>query len=352
MRLCDDVNETLAGAGTVSFLDCDAYDVEGTSLRILGCTLWSDVSDEARDNVGSSLNDYVSISVARGSGAKSKATVDDTNSWHQLELAWLQNEMQRAEGDGKRVIVLTHHAPTFHCTSAPGHRSEPPNFINYAFATRLEYMLKAPVLTWLFGHSHWSSWQQFCVADQTWNHMSGTAEGGQAYAAELERCPCFLGDHVLVASNQLCYTHILEHKSGRCHPFMALHCDTNGSKACLRCDGPASLPAAPNGLPADAVRLPAIPAGADTEPERVAEVPDTSVAAADASPKSAAAVGCLTLEELKDRTVWQAKCVEATKREEYLSDDAFQTLFGVSKADFAKLPKWKRDSEKKLHGLF
>jgi len=144
----------------------------------------------------------------------------------------------------------------------------------------------------------------------------------------------------------------MEHKSGRCHPFMALHCDTNGSKACLRCDGPVSLPAAPSGLPADAVRLPAIPAGADTEPERVAEVPDTSVAAADASPKSAAAVGCLTLEELKDRTVWQAKCVEATKREEYLSDDAFQTLFGVSKADFAKLPKWKRDSEKKLHGLF
>jgi len=138
MRLCDDVNETLAGAGTVSFLDCDAYDVEGTSLRILGCTLWSDVSDEARHNVGSSLNDYVSISVARGNGAKSKATVDDTNFWHQRELAWPQNEMQRAEGDGKRVIVLTHHAPTFHCTSAPGHRSEPPNFINYAFATRLE----------------------------------------------------------------------------------------------------------------------------------------------------------------------------------------------------------------------
>ena len=30
----------------------------------------------------------------------------------------------------------------------------------------------------------------------------------------------------------------------------------------------------------------------------------------------------------------------------------FEELFGVPKADFAKMPKWKKDNAKKKHGLF
>ena len=61
--------------GGVTFLDCDAFDVEGTSIRILGCTLWSDVGEQDAEAVGKSLTDYVAIKVAGGE----KATVGDTN---------------------------------------------------------------------------------------------------------------------------------------------------------------------------------------------------------------------------------------------------------------------------------
>merc|ERR1711971_1292981 len=144
----------------------------------------------------------------------------------------------------------------------------------------------------------------------------------------------------------------MEHKSGRCHPFPALHCDANGSKACLRCDAPALLPVAPIGMPADVGCLPAMSVGADAAPERAAGATNSSMGGTDVSSKRAPEDGCLILEELQDKKVWQAKGVEATRREEYLSDYDFQALFGMSKADFAKFPKWRRDSEKKIHGLF
>lgn len=39
-------------------------------------------------------------------------------------------------------------------------------------------------------------------------------------------------------------------------------------------------------------------------------------------------------------------------QEEYLSDDDFKTVFGVSKAEFAAMPAWKRINAKKDKGLF
>ena len=49
---------------------------------------------------------------------------------------------------------------------------------------------------------------------------------------------------------------------------------------------------------------------------------------------------------------WRALGVDADKREQFLSNAAFRDLFGMRKAAFAKLPKWKRDQAKKAHRLF
>lgn len=62
--------------------------------------------------------------------------------------------------------------------------------------------------------------------------------------------------------------------------------------------------------------------------------------------------GCFSLEDLRDPNVWKDQGVDANKREQYLSDAAFAAVFGMSKADFAKLPKWKQDKAKKEHKLF
>jgi len=62
--------------------------------------------------------------------------------------------------------------------------------------------------------------------------------------------------------------------------------------------------------------------------------------------------GCFSLEDMMNPEVWKANGVDASMREQYLSDDAFAAVFGQSKAEFEKLPKWKRDKQKKDHGLF
>ena len=44
--------------------------------------------------------------------------------------------------------------------------------------------------------------------------------------------------------------------------------------------------------------------------------------------------------------------VDANKKEESLSDADFQAAFGMTKDDFAGLPKWKKQQKKKEVGLF
>lgn len=93
----------------------------------------------------------------------------------------------------------------------------------------------------------------------------------------------------------------------------------------------------------EAATAPAAKGEAATAPASKSE--DTKAA-------SPAVDGCLTLEELKNADVWKARGVDAAKREEYLSDSDFMATFGMNKADFAKMPKWKRDGRKRENGLF
>jgi len=99
-------------------------------------------------------------------------------------------------------------------------------------------------------------------------------------------------------------------------------------------DGPAAKPAAPAAPPPSAA---AAAAAATPEPKHV---------------KSVAEVGTFSLADLQNSEVWHAKGIDAANREQYLSDADFQATLGMGKADFGKLPKWKKDGEKKKHGLF
>jgi len=44
--------------------------------------------------------------------------------------------------------------------------------------------------------------------------------------------------------------------------------------------------------------------------------------------------------------------VDATRKEDYLNDDEFKTLFKMDRDAFNKLPGWKKDNAKKSSGLF
>jgi villin 1/advillin len=56
------------------------------------------------------------------------------------------------------------------------------------------------------------------------------------------------------------------------------------------------------------------------------------------------------LAELQNKTTPEG--VDASKKEEYLIDSEFEAVFKMKKADFAKLPKWKKDGLKKTANLF
>lgn len=115
---------------------------------ILGCTLWSHVINRQRLMVLSMLADNHHIT---------KWSVTRNNEVHAAELDWLQSAIANVKAAGKQAIVLTHHAPSCHGTSAPEHVNSP---ISSAFGSNLEYMLKPPVVLWMFGHTHYSSDQQ------------------------------------------------------------------------------------------------------------------------------------------------------------------------------------------------
>ncbi|KAI5583828.1 hypothetical protein POPTR_006G050200v4 [Populus trichocarpa] len=57
-------------------------------------------------------------------------------------------------------------------------------------------------------------------------------------------------------------------------------------------------------------------------------------------------------DQLKAHSDNPVKGIDFKRREAYLSDEEFQTVFGVTKEAFYKMPKWKQDMQKKKFDLF
>jgi len=58
------------------------------------------------------------------------------------------------------------------------------------------------------------------------------------------------------------------------------------------------------------------------------------------------------LSVLQERTLWEPLGVKASERELHLCNAEFLEIFGMSKDDFLKLPRWKQTQQKKEKGLF
>ncbi|KAH7557224.1 hypothetical protein JRO89_XS11G0077900 [Xanthoceras sorbifolium] len=57
-------------------------------------------------------------------------------------------------------------------------------------------------------------------------------------------------------------------------------------------------------------------------------------------------------DQLKAKSENPVTGIDFKRREAYLSDEEFQTIFGITKEAFYKLPKWKQDMQKKKFDLF
>lgn len=143
------------GWSNVKILDNEAVEVEG--FRILGCTLWSHVPLKARYCIEHTMNDYQFIWVPNhGEDDRSsnrKATVDDTNRWHEQSVQWLTRELE--DHPETPTVILTHHAPLTKGTSDSKYEEKEERLLNHGFATNLESLFQPQVRGWIFGHTHY-----------------------------------------------------------------------------------------------------------------------------------------------------------------------------------------------------
>ena len=73
-------------------------------------------------------------------------------------------------------------------------------------------------------------------------------------------------------------------------------------------------------------------------------------ALADVPAKALASAGSFPLVQLQAQPFPVG--VDPSKREAYVKDSVFESLFGMDRAAFAALPKWKQVAAKKKHKLF
>ncbi|KAJ5579866.1 calcineurin-like phosphoesterase [Penicillium hispanicum] len=140
--------------GRLVLLHRRRYDVPGTRVTILGCTLWSNIPSEARDIVQSKIQDYRKIQ---------GWAIDQHNAAHQSDLTWLRHEIQMIHQDdsnalrkmsSRSIVVVTHHAPSLQRTSIPQHAQNP---WSVAFGTDLISEKWEGVKLWVFGHTHYTT---------------------------------------------------------------------------------------------------------------------------------------------------------------------------------------------------
>ncbi|GKZ33892.1 hypothetical protein AbraIFM66950_003979 [Aspergillus brasiliensis] len=140
--------------GRLIVLHQKRYDVPGSNVSILGCTLWSKVPQESADLVQSKVKDYQRIT---------DWSVDDHNTHHDSDYSWLMNEVHAIQQENKTagkpskrraIVVVTHHAPSLQGTSSPEHAHSP---WSAAFGTDILSVVPDEVKVWVFGHTHYTT---------------------------------------------------------------------------------------------------------------------------------------------------------------------------------------------------
>jgi len=63
-------------------------------------------------------------------------------------------------------------------------------------------------------------------------------------------------------------------------------------------------------------------------------------------------VGTINVKELRRRSIAAVIHFDVSRKEDYLSEEQFFEVFKMTKTEFDKLPKWKKEMKKKEYGLF
>lgn len=125
----------------------------GKELTLLGCTLWSQITEEQAPACARLLTDFQDYA-----GINSRL-VEDHNANFEASIAWLNEQVKRIEDEEpeRQIVVLTHHSPTL--DSRANNPTHVESNVKSGFVTDLsgERCWRSPnVKAWAFGHTHWN----------------------------------------------------------------------------------------------------------------------------------------------------------------------------------------------------
>jgi hypothetical protein len=142
----EQIKQICEGLPNIHFLDCNSVYLPEENLRILGCTLWSDIPDSIKEKALLMMNDSRQINYQNDT----PLTPWSFSELHAKEKQWLSHEIDTCEQTKERCLVLTHYLPSYSLIAEKyqGH------FLNACFASDSDDLLRPPVVGWICGHTH------------------------------------------------------------------------------------------------------------------------------------------------------------------------------------------------------
>lgn len=125
---------------------------EHLDYEFYGCTLWSKISEEVHAAHQKGMADFKCIAAGRDTdGLPVKMTLEERHRIWREQLERLVAAVKRAEQTATKLIVVTHHLPTFVMIPDAYEGSE----TNEYYANQLHELMKSPAIkAWICGHSH------------------------------------------------------------------------------------------------------------------------------------------------------------------------------------------------------
>jgi len=130
----------------VHFLDCTSVYLPEENLRILGCTFWTEISDDIADKAALHMNETRQVLEREGTPLYPWRISEI----HRHEKQWLDNEIQTCETNLEKCLVITHHLPSYSLI----HEKYAGSPLNSCFASHSEPLFRSPVVGWICGHTH------------------------------------------------------------------------------------------------------------------------------------------------------------------------------------------------------
>jgi predicted phosphodiesterase len=154
-------NVVKSAGNNIYFLQENAFQIEQHKIMIIGTTLWTTPNIRRWDMLSSGV---IGSPGCRGEYRAMWRKDEYTAQWrnfHPSDISAINNHqttflkkiLNKSWGgvpEGWRVIVLTHHMPTFKL-NAPEFADAP---LNSCYANNLDELFKEPVVAWICGHSH------------------------------------------------------------------------------------------------------------------------------------------------------------------------------------------------------